>query len=388
MRQKSFCIFTTETLPTLAGDGRNAFLWARIFVEKGFDVQLISLNPNGKLLPVEVIDSVKIKRILYYTRNKFAKLIYRLRLLNHLFFVNKKVWVVYGAMPGHLLILFIGRILRKKVVFRSTLWGFDNASELVTNFKRVKRYVYRKSSVYWALNSAFVTDWKLNVNSKMPIYLSSQGVDIERFSINEEKSALRKKLGLPEDTVIVLMVGHLIERKGFPWVFEWLSEVNGSFVLVHLGNFEAADWDMVSAQNAAMLLNRQKGEAVLSNRLILMGGNISAVEEVYKASDIFLLASENEGYPPNSVNEAMAAGLPIVSKNIVGASDYIQNNDNGFLFETKKEFIGCLSRLVNDEKLRLKMGQMSLSKTILYNSIQSVTDEFIRYLTIKGALSE
>ncbi|HPD96452.1 MAG TPA: hypothetical protein PLA24_11240, partial [Tenuifilaceae bacterium] len=131
MRQKSFCIFTTETLPTLAGDGRNAFLWARIFVEKGFDVQLISLNPNGKLLPVEVIDSVKIKRILYYTRNKFAKLIYRLRLLNHLFFVNKKVWVVYGAMPGHLLILFIGRILRKKVVFRSTLWGFDNASELV-----------------------------------------------------------------------------------------------------------------------------------------------------------------------------------------------------------------------------------------------------------------
>jgi hypothetical protein len=49
----SLTIFTAETYPAIAGDGRNALLLGSTLSVKGYGVKIICLNPNGLLRNVK-----------------------------------------------------------------------------------------------------------------------------------------------------------------------------------------------------------------------------------------------------------------------------------------------------------------------------------------------
>ena len=63
-------------------------------------------------------------------------------------------------------------------------------------------------------------------------------------------------------------------------------------------------------------------------------------------SDIFLFASEREGFG-NVLIEAMSTGLPVVAKKIEGITDFIIDNKyNGYIAQSKQEFIESINRLL------------------------------------------
>jgi len=93
------------------------------------------------------------------------------------------------------------------------------------------------------------------------------------------------------------------------------------------------------------------------DKIIFTGGR-KDIPEFMKLADILLLPSEGEGLP-GVVMEAMASGLPIVSTDCVGPKEIIINGKNGFLVKQKnnEEFYKALKKLVDNPKLRIKMGK-------------------------------
>lgn len=73
---------------------------------------------------------------------------------------------------------------------------------------------------------------------------------------------------------------------------------------------------------------RQQAEALNVSEAVVFTGNISNTEDYYAVSDLYVQTSHREAMPL-SVLEAMAAGLPIISTNVGGLKDVVQ--DNGIL---------------------------------------------------------
>jgi glycosyltransferase involved in cell wall biosynthesis len=88
----------------------------------------------------------------------------------------------------------------------------------------------------------------------------------------------------------------------------------------------------------------------------------SKLNKVYQTSDIFILPSMPRS---NSIEgfgfvylEASSHGLPVLGHSIGGVNDAVKNNITGILTDYKRpnELKSALKRLVEDENLRIKMG--------------------------------
>ncbi|BDX37667.1 glycosyl transferase [Tenuifilaceae bacterium CYCD] len=387
-KQSTFLLFTTETYPAYAGDGLNALLFARTLVRKGYNTSIVCLNPNGSLPNADLIDGVRIIRIPYKIKTKVGRAFLRIKMILSLFRIGMHYshWLIYGAMPAHRLIILFGRLFNSDVLFRSTLYGFDNANKLISSENRLanffNRKIYKKVSAYYALNSVFKSEWEASFKNHNCIFLSPQGVDVDRYEkVDASKSELRDRLNLPVNRPIVLMVGHLINRKGFPEIFEWLCGIEEDFLLVHVGRSSAPSWDAISTRNAEMISTKSVGEKMLGNRILFAGETLNP-ETYFLSADIFLLASYSEGFPSNSINEAMAAGLPILSRKIVGSMDYIVDGSTGILFESETEFIEKFRILLLNQKQRQALGVNAKNFVLKNNKVDDVVSNFLKFLNV------
>jgi glycosyltransferase involved in cell wall biosynthesis len=75
---------------------------------------------------------------------------------------------------------------------------------------------------------------------------------------------------------------------------------------------------------------------------------------------VYVQPSYQEGMP-NSVLEAMAAGLPIVATRVSGNVDLVHDGENGFLVPPgdKDALAQAIRRLLEDPELASRMGERS-----------------------------
>ena len=84
--------------------------------------------------------------------------------------------------------------------------------------------------------------------------------------------------------------------------------------------------------------------------------------EVYRRGDVFLSPTYAEGFS-NTILEAMATGLPIVSTRAVGVVDCLADGENGLLVEPGDipGLVAATARLLDDAELRRKLSSQALS---------------------------
>jgi glycosyltransferase involved in cell wall biosynthesis len=100
-------------------------------------------------------------------------------------------------------------------------------------------------------------------------------------------------------------------------------------------------------------LQRQARELGLNEPSLIFGGLSQRMHDVYKAADVFVLTSDWEG-TPNVVLEAMASGVPVVSTDIGGVADLIEDGISGFLVkpDAAEDLAARVAQLVEDASLR------------------------------------
>jgi teichuronic acid biosynthesis glycosyltransferase TuaC len=144
------------------------------------------------------------------------------------------------------------------------------------------------------------------------------GVDTGRF-YPVERTAARRKVGLPVDATVLVSVGALVERKGMQRVIDCLPTLlqrhpDLHYLIVGGGSPEG---DMRAE------LDAQVARLGMDERVHFLGAlPPDELKWALSAADIFVLATRNEGWA-NVFLEAMACGLPVITTDVGGNAEVV-----------------------------------------------------------------
>ena len=182
--------------------------------------------------------------------------------------------------------------------------------------------------------------------------LACQWGAVDVAAIDEAKPAQRSDAGLPADEPVVLWTGRLDPVKGF-------EEMLAGFAI--LCRSRPARLLLVGEGPSRPAIERLIAVHGLGDRVRLLGRRTD-VPSLLKMADVFLFCSRTEGLP-NSLLEAMAAGLPVITTDVPGCRDVVADGVTGLLASPRSpEDVGRqLTRLLGDAVLADRLGREARS---------------------------
>jgi glycosyltransferase involved in cell wall biosynthesis len=196
---------------------------------------------------------------------------------------------------------------------------------------------YGKADALVVLSSSF----KMELRSwgiKAPIHLATTKVDhglVEGFSV--EDKAFNNTL---------LFLARIEENKGIFVTLESFRQLKGKFP--HLRLLVAGDGSALAAARECVRAQQLKDVEFLGN---LSGEMLS---NAFRQSDIYVLPTWHGEGMPTSVLEAMAFGLPVVTRPVGGINDFFEEDKMGALVSSTNpdDFSDVISRyLASPEKI-------------------------------------
>lgn len=148
---------------------------------------------------------------------------------------------------------------------------------------------------------------------------------------------------------ILISLGRLSSTKRIDIVIEAFCRVAG----------QAPDWDLhVYGDGPCRATWQAQAEQSPFRDRILFKGRTDQAYTVLSKADMFIMASEFEGFP-NSLLEAMALGLPVITSDCpCAAKDITRNGEDGVLVPVGDTiaFANALQRLMESDDARAKLG--------------------------------
>ena len=173
------------------------------------------------------------------------------------------------------------------------------------------------------------------------------GIETSRFATShvEEAAAIRAQYG-PR---LILFVGQLRYYKGVEYLIQAMPQVDGRALLAG----GESTWRQAELAQLAARLG-------VSDRVVFLGQQESALPALYQACDVFTLPSIERSEAFGIVQlEAMAAGRPVVSCDVgTGVAWVNQDEATGLVVPPRDpgRLAAALSRLLDDAPLRARLG--------------------------------
>ena len=100
------------------------------------------------------------------------------------------------------------------------------------------------------------------------------------------------------------------------------------------------------------------------------------VGSIYRASDVVTLASANEGTPVSLI-EALAAGCAVVTTDVGGASDVVDEGRAGVLvpFGDRRAFADALAELAASPERRRELGEAGRRHVQMRYSVERLLED-------------
>lgn len=196
--------------------------------------------------------------------------------------------------------------------------------------------------------------------------------DLKIVKLTNSIPPFETKLAALEDKTI-LAAGRLVPQKGFDLLIEAFSKIVD----------KAPDWKVkiFGSGRDRDMLQEMINERHLYNNILLMGPTQEIEKELMKSS-IYALSSRFEGFGMVIV-EAMQCGVPVVSFDCPkGPGEIISDNEDGILVTDGDidEFANALLELIQDKDKRKKFGENAINNVKRY-SIDEIGKEWDNLLS-------
>ncbi len=204
-----------------------------------------------------------------------------------------------------------------------------------------------------------------------------------------------KSVGYPESRIFRITNGIAAESTLSRNVESGRERLNIVFLgrLAHKkGIFDLLDaWEMFIAANGKIAAELKLfGQGRMESRIrkaiavksltdsVKLCGYADDVQSVLAAGDMLVLPSYEEGNS-NSVLEAMAVGLPIVSTRVGGTENLVGESGRAFLHEPGdiRALSEIMIRLVRNKSLRLETGMRMKERILKHFLIDAIKDKYV-----------
>ncbi len=198
-------------------------------------------------------------------------------------------------------------------------------------------------------------------------------IDITRFSTERSGHDRRR-----DDVIQIIFVGWMHEKKGVQFLIpaiKLLAESHQNFRLIMCGGGGLFDTLDMTSRDLGL------------ERFIDFRGWVKneEVNRLLNESDIFVLPSLAEGMP-NSLLQAMACGLPVVTTNVSSIPAIVKDQVNGVLVDpgSPEEICRGLIALIDNEALRHKMSAVNRKQIVENHDISRVWKRIANILNVKS----
>ena len=273
------------------------------------------------------------------------------------------IWCHSYARPAHLMAIFVGSVLGKKVFLR------DEAGQYSSNPSPLRTLI--KWLLLKALNpllSGILTIGKLNRE-----FYSKQGIPARKlfsmpYAVDNawfqkrlseaaaDRKEFRRRLGIEPDQRVVLFAAKFQRRKRGDDLIRAFAKMSldnraENAVLVMVGEGEMSEeW-------------RSLANKLLKGKVIFVGfKGMLELPAYFDLCDVFVIPSTLEPWGL-VLNEVMNAAKPVISANEVGAAhDLLKHGENGYLVETGNidQLAGALHKILSNPRKGAAMGKRSL----------------------------
>jgi len=210
------------------------------------------------------------------------------------------------------------------------------------------------------LKKIVVEGWKIN-SAKIEVVYNC----VEKYICNTKENAVGARKN-------ILSVGRLVPWKGFDVLIEIMADLPEEIKLIIVGS------------GPEMKRLKQKIAGLHLENRVKLTGNISQkeVREYLESAGLFALNTGYEGLS-HVILEAMAGGAPIITTNIGGNPELIENGYNGILAEynNRVQIKEAILRLWNNLDLQKKFVDNSREKLKNF-SREKMVEKTIKALNI------
>ena len=221
-------------------------------------------------------------------------------------------------------------------------YGFQWAIKLGWDYMR---WFYNRTRAIFAPSHDTLSELKKRGFKGLELW--PRGIDRSRFSPRLRSEALRKKMGLGREKLL-LFVGRMVEEKG-------LNELSEAALLLRKQGYRfhlafAGDGPYRKVMEKRLPQDHYFG--------FIQGEELS---ELYASSDLFVFPSTTETFG-NVVLEAFASGLPVVGAAQGGSLDLVKPGANGLLAKPldAKDLAGKVKHLLDRPKTLSRLGRGAL----------------------------
>lgn len=168
----------------------------------------------------------------------------------------------------------------------------------------------------------------------------------------EEKMRIRERLGIGEKKVI-LSVGSFIFRKGFDILLKVAFEMNDQYGIYIVGGTATEEYLRITEEYGLKRVH------------FLPFMQRSLLKQYYEAADVFAFPTREDIWGL-VINEAMAAGLPVVTTDRCAAGRELLDAEWIVPVEDAHALAGAVMRLLEDDALREEVSRENLEKIGAY----------------------
>ena len=302
---------------------------------KKYKIYVITANKNKNKFFKKKINFISPKTNFFDNKSRIIKSVFCVYLLLKNY--NKKNVIV--SFQSNILAIVMSRILNYKVIIRSNQSPNNYAKNIIKRI--IMSFFYKKADKIIVNSNDFKKEFKkfFNLNSTLIYNLIETTSTLKKLS---KKPLFKSFFSKSYKIINILSVGRLVPQKNQITILKALNLIK---------NRKKFRFYLVGKGSEYRYLQKFIDKNKLNNSIKILNFK-NNIYPYYKNADVFVLSSLYEGLP-NSLIEALAFGLPIISSDCkTGPKEILNNEKYGKLFKVKDHV--TLSKLLLKSKKQTK----------------------------------